>query len=216
LVKALTNGSTVVTATAGSASGTANVTVLQRVATIELTVECASFTPPPGVSGPALSVPPSSCDVLTSFGDQAQVIADARDANGFPVAGATIEWTSSAPQFAPVDENGLVIAIGNGTTTIRAEVGDVFAEVEIAVRQEVVSLTIEPSHLDLGVGEQGQLAAMPMDANGFLVEDAAISWSATGTASVDGSGLVTALAAGSSQVTATHLGLTAHASVTVD
>jgi uncharacterized protein YjdB len=215
LVKALANGSTVVTATAGSASGTANVTVLQRVATIELTVECASFTPPQGVSGPALSVPPSSCDVLTSFGDQAQVIADARDANGFAVAGATIEWTSSAPQFAPVDENGLVIAIGNGATTIRAEIGDVVAEVDIVVRQEVVSLTIEPNQLDLDVGEQGQLTAMPKDANGFLVEDAVISWSATGVASVDGSGLVTALAPGSCQVTATHLGLTAHAWVTV-
>jgi len=217
LVKALANGSTVVTATAGTASGTANVTVVQHVTTIELTLECASFTPPAGVagvSGPALVTPPT-CDVLISFGDQVRVIADARDANGFSVSGASIEWTSSAPQFAPVDEDGLVIAIGNGTTTIRAQVDGVLAEIDISVRQDVVSLTIEPSHLDLDVGEQGQLTALPVDANGFVVEDAAISWSATGVASVDGSGLVTGLAPGSCQVTATHLGLTAHASVTV-
>jgi uncharacterized protein YjdB len=75
--------------------------------------------------------------------------------------------------------------------------------------------TVEPSHLYLDVGEQGQLTALPLDANGFLVEDADISWFATGVASVDSSGLVTGLAPGSCQVSATHLGLTAYASVTV-
>jgi hypothetical protein len=73
-----------------------------------------------------------------------------------------------------------------------------------------------PVQLYLGVGEQGQLTALPLDANGFLVEDADITWYATGAASVDASGLVTALSPGSCQVSATHEGLTAHATVTVD
>jgi len=217
LVKALANGSTTVRATAGSVFGTASVTVAQRVASIELSVECAGFAPPPGVSGPAGVVPPTTtCETLVAFGDQAQVVAEARDANGFLVASADIEWTSSAPQFAPVDEDGLVMAIANGTTTITAEADGVVAEVDITVRQEVASLTVEPTMLYLERGEQGQLTALPKDANGYLVADAVVSWhSASGIASVDANGLVTALAVGQCSVFAEHGDFEAAASVSV-
>ena len=217
LVTALANGVAAVSASSGTLAGAADVTVAQRVATLALSVSCVDPAPPPS-SGALLVAPPPACDTLRAFGDQALVTAEARDANGFLVPGPEIVWTSSAPQLAPVDQGGLVTAIDNGTATIRAEVDGVAAQVEIVVRQEVVSLEVEPASLTLEVGQQAQLTATPLDANGFPVADAEAEWQSLDATkvSVSETGLVTALATGHTKVKALLGGLSADVIVTVE
>ena len=67
----------------------------------------------------------------------------------------------------------------------------------------VVALEIEiPETRTLEVGEQVQVAARALDADGQVV-DAAISWSvSTGAVAVDASGIVTAVQAGTAEVQA--------------
>lgn len=91
----------------------------------------------------------------------------------------------------------------------------------------------EPSLVDPGVGVQVQLSdetldftaigatrslhATVLDAEGTPVRNARISWSSTdpSVASVDGSGLVTALSRGRADIVATHVGIAAKAHVRV-
>ena len=114
LATAAANGNATITATAGSASGTAAVTVAQ--APDSVTVLPAEAT-------------------LAALGDTLRLAAEAFDANGRAVAGAGFSWASSDNAVATVDGSGLVTAVGNGTATITATVGDVDGESEITVAQ---------------------------------------------------------------------------------
>jgi hypothetical protein len=208
-----------VTATSGTVFGNANVTVAQRVALLTLSISCPGDGSSAAPAGPLRSIPvESQCDTLSALGDQALIVADAIDANGFVVASPAITWSSLQPLVASVDGTGLVTAVGNGTAVIRAESDGVVEEIDVVVRQLVVSLAVEPGHLELAVGTLGQLTAIPLDANGYLVDDATITWATPHdlVAVVDDSGLVVALAPGGVEVYATHAELTAQASVVVE
>jgi hypothetical protein len=47
------------------------------------------------------------CDTLSAVGQQVQVMAEAFDANGHPVADAEITWSTDAPGIATVDLTGV-------------------------------------------------------------------------------------------------------------
>lgn len=199
------NGETFVRALVDGAEGTAAVTVRQRVTTIALTVTCPST----GVAG---------CDTLTALGDQAVVAAESRDANGFLVPDPQILWTSLAPGVASVDDRGVVTAVAGGSATIRAEVDDAVAEIEVIVHQAVAALVIEPADATLTTGQQLQLTATGFDANGFLVPEPEVAWTALHPliASVTADGLVTAHSVGGTVIEANADGTSATAVITVE
>jgi uncharacterized protein YjdB len=58
---------------------------------------------------------------LNAFGVTAQYTAVARDSKGVTIPGKTFVWSSSDPRVATIEANGLATAVGNGTTTIRAQ-----------------------------------------------------------------------------------------------
>ncbi len=72
---------------------------------------------------------------LAALGDTLGLAAEAFDASGRAVAGAEFSWASSDNAVATVDGSGLVMAVGNGTATITATVGDVGGESAITVAQ---------------------------------------------------------------------------------
>lgn len=109
-VTAAGNGTATITARAGSASGTAEVTVAQEV--------------------DAVAVSPAAA-TLVAFGDTVRLTAEATDANGHGVAGLDISWSSSDVGVARVDDTGLVEAVDEGTATIMAEAGDASGAAEI-------------------------------------------------------------------------------------
>ncbi len=81
----------------------------------------------------------------------------------------------------------------------------------------VATVTVSPGSASLSVGGSQQLGATAKDANGNTLTGRSISWSsnASGVASVNGSGLVTGVAAGTATITATSEGKSGTAAITV-
>ena len=112
LATAVGNGSATITASAGTASGSAAVTVAQEASEVV-------------VSPPADTVP---------VGDTVRLAAEVRDANGHTVAGdASLTWSTSDPSVATVDGSGLVSGVALGTATITAASASLQGTAQITV-----------------------------------------------------------------------------------
>ncbi len=101
VVTAVANGNVTITATAQGISGSAAVTVQQTAATV--------------------AAAPDS--VRLFVGRSAQLTVTVRDANGNPVAGATVTWSSANTAIATVNASGVVTGAGAGTTSVTATSG---------------------------------------------------------------------------------------------
>ena len=106
------NGTATITASAGSTSGSAVVTVTQEVASVEVS-------------------PPMT--ELTAWGETVQLAAEALDANGHAVAVAEFSWESADALVAEVDALGLVSGTGEGEATITASTGTASGSAAITV-----------------------------------------------------------------------------------
>jgi hypothetical protein len=96
--------------------GSAFVTIVPAVASIQLTPSQASLSP----------------------GGTIQLTATLRDASGVLVSGRTPAWTSSISSVATVSGSGLVTAVGLGSTTITAMVDGASATAVISVVADLI------------------------------------------------------------------------------
>jgi len=182
LVTAVENGSTTVTATSGSATGTAALTVVQRPAQITVSPDAAMFA---------------------SIGDTMRLTAEAADANGNAVADPSLNWTSEDDGVATVDEGGLVTAAGDGSVDITASTGGASGSAAITVAQVIVAIDVLPAATTLfSLGDTLRLVAAGVDANGHAATGLDVTWISENdaVASVDAHGLVTAVRTGSTDV----------------
>jgi uncharacterized protein YjdB len=69
---------------------------------------------------PVASVSVAPVSALINVGQTVQLTATPRDANGTPLTGRLISWTSSAPAVATVSAGGFVMGIATGNVTITA------------------------------------------------------------------------------------------------
>ena len=99
LVRAAGNGTATVTASAGNASNTAEITVAQKVSAIAVS---------PGMAR------------LGAVGDTVRLVAAPTDANGYPVVDAAVDWRSDDASAVVIDSAGLARAVGQGTATVTA------------------------------------------------------------------------------------------------
>jgi YVTN family beta-propeller protein len=200
LVTAVADGGPVtITASVGGKAGTANVTVAQAVASV-------GVTPATGT--------------LVSLGETSQLTAAPVDANGHPLVGQSVVWSSSNTGIATVDAGGLVTAVANGgPVTITATAGGKSGTAQVTVAQAVVSVGVTPAAGTLtSLGESVQLTASPKDANGNDVAGLSVTWSSSdaAVALVGQTGLVTAMASGGPvTITASAGGKSGTASITV-
>lgn len=184
LVTAASNGTATITASVGSAAGTAAVVVEQEAVTLSLTPEEVMFR---------------------ALGDTLRLLAEATDANGHP---AMVMWSSSDTEVARVDNSGLVTAAGNGTATIAAMAGVHALSAGVTVEQAVVSVGGLPlADTLLWYGDPGdtlRLVAVALDANRHAVAGVQFEWSSSvsSAATVDADGLVRAVAEGTTTITA--------------
>src|SRR5205823_5650810 len=81
----------------------------------------------------------------------------------------------------------------------------------------VASVTVTPASATVTTGSTVQLTATPKDANGNSLAGRTVTWQSSNTAAatVNGSGLVTGVAAGSATITATSEGQSGTAAITV-
>ena len=102
-------------------------------------------------------------------------------------------WTSSEPEVASVDENGVVTALQVGSSVITVACGTLTASVTITVNPVLpTSVSLNETSIELPVGQTFQLVASILPEN---ATDKTITWSSdrSSNASVDENGLVTAL-----------------------
>ena len=190
-------GEAEITAASSGVTGRAQVTVVAPVPT-------------------TVAVTPDSV-VFTAIGQTVQLSAEVRDQNGQVMAGAGVTWTSSNASAATVSGSRLVTAAGNGTATITASAGSASGSATVTVAQEVSAVVVSPAADTLVAGDTLRLSAEAMDANGHSMAAAEFTWASSDTlvATVDDSGLVTGVAAGEAEITATSSGVTGRAQVAV-
>ena len=130
----------------------------------------------------------------------------------------SITWSSSTVAVASVDNSGNITAIKTGSTAIIAKAGNKTASCIVNVTSaliEVTGITLDKSSLTLNEGEYETLTATvkPDDAT-----DKTITWKSDNDkiAAVDANGKVTAVAAGSTTITAKAGEKSATCSITVN
>ena len=185
LATAAGDGTAAVAATAGSASGTATLTVAQVVRAVVVS---------PGV------------DTLVAFGDTIRLSAEATDANGHAVIGAEFMWASSDTAVARVGDDGLVEAVAEGEAVVTATASGVTGGAEVMVVAPLpATMAIQPDTVQLSaLGDTAQLMAEVRDQIGRAVVDVAVSWASADTtiARVDSVGLVVAVGTGTTMIAA--------------
>src|SRR4029077_8597250 len=165
-----------------------------------------------------VTVSPATASVVV-LGTQ-QLAAQLKDAGGNVLTGRTIAWSSSNTAVATVDGTGLVTGVAAGgpvtiTATSETKTGTSAITVTIA---PVATVTVSPAKASVVVLGTQQLAAQLKDAGGNVLTGRTIAWSSSNTvvATVDGTGLVTGVAAGGPvTITATSETKTGTSAITV-
>src|SRR5213593_879837 len=162
-----------------------------------------------------VSVTPASLSLTA--GQTGQLTATPRDSAGNALPGRVVTWVSSNTVVATVSGSGLVTAKAGGSVTITATSEGQSGSAAVTVTTvPVATVSVTPASLSLTVGQTGQLTATPRDSAGNPLAGRVVTWVSSNTvvATVNGSGLVTAKAAGSATITATSEGQSGSATVT--
>ncbi len=205
---ATVNSSGLVTAvSAGTATITVQATLNNQKVTANSVVNIANSVATPVLTG--VNITPASSNILT--GSTQQFVATPIDHNGSSVSGAVITFTSSDKTVATVDNTGLVTAVSAGTATISVRAvfnkntvtGNSMINVSDPVVQTVLAnIIITPASSNILTGSTQQLVANALDNNGSVVNGATITFSSSkkSIATVDNTGLVTAVSAGTATI----------------
>jgi hypothetical protein len=172
----------------------------------------SSLTVLPVVS---LSVVPATLSMAGGTSTQFHAIATLADRSTFDVS-SIAAWSSTQPQVASASSSGFVTAVQDGAATILAAAGGFTASASLTVVTPI-ALNIQPSTVSMVIGSTRQLRAIATMTDGTHQDvTAQVSWSSAqpAIATVIG-GLVTGTHVGSTTITASGMGLTASAGVTV-
>ncbi len=155
---------------------------------------------------------------LAALGDTTRLTAAFKDVEGSVVPGKQFTWASSDPLVATVDASGLVTAVANGAATITAASDGVQGSAGLTIQQAVSTIEVIPASAALTtLGSTVQFSALAKDANGNAVTGLTLSWISSNIAfaTVDATGLATAVGVGTVTVTAVVGTLQASASLSV-
>ena len=216
---ATVNSSGAVTGVApGPATVTATITTPGQAAPVQATVQVTVSSQPVA----SVTITPNPATVHQGY--STQLTAVARDASGQILPGRAIIWTSTNQAIASVNAStGVVTGAAVGIVEIRATSEGVQGSANITVDLvRVATVTVTPSTSTLMPAQTVQLNATPRDSAGNLLQGPTLgnrttSWVSnnTPTATVNSTGIVTAVAAGQATVSATIGGTVGQASVTV-
>ena len=160
-------------------------------------------------------------DSALTVGDEVQLLAYLTPDN---IRTTEVTWESSDTNVAEVDENGLLTAVGEGTADITVTCNASGYEgstwtITVTVEADpsvVASVSLDRESALIAVGDGLQLTAT---VSPDTAEDQSVEWASSdeSVATVDGSGLVTAVSVGTATITVTTSdgGFTATCSVTV-
>lgn len=143
-----------------------------------------------------------------NVGSVQQLVATPTTSSGRIVNNASVSWSTSVPGVATVDGNGLVTAVGGGTTVITATVGDLTATSNITVLFPVANIALAAAAgQSTTIRQEGSVTIVPTftDANGAVVTGRQVVWTSTNpaVATVNGAGVVNGLTDGTTNIQAT-------------
>ena len=192
-VIAVKEGVCSITATCGDKTASCKVTVAKATVPVE-------------------SITLSQTSLTLTEGDSQTITATVTPSNA---TDKTVTWSSSNSSVASVS-NGTITAKSEGTATITASCGGKSATCSVTVKKKVIavtSITLSETTLTLNVGNSYSLTATILPAN---ATDKTITWSSSkpSVASVT-NGTITALAVGTTNITASCGGKTATCILTV-
>ncbi|HTE45373.1 MAG TPA: Ig-like domain-containing protein [Gemmatimonadaceae bacterium] len=196
-ITAVAPGQAQITAISGSKSGQAILTV------IPAPVAAVAVTPPRDVVGVGFTL---------------QMTAVALDSSGAPLTGRAVSWSTSDATRATVSPSGLVTGVSYGDVTITATSESKSGSAEIlSFHIEVVTVEVKAQTATMTPDSTQQLTARTLSRTGLPIPDRVVSWSSSDAskATVNESGLVTAVAVGSAIITATSEGKSGSAQITV-
>ena len=152
-------------------------------------------------------------------GKTTQVTAAGVDQYGANIATGAITWSSSNPN-ATVTASGVVTAIAAGPATITASAGGKNGQAIITVTPApvapvVTTLSISIAPTSIQIGQTAQAAVTALDQFGASIATGPVMWSATGGATINASGIVSALSAGQAQITVVASGKSAQTTITI-
>ncbi len=154
-----------------------------------------------------------------NVGQTAQAAAQTKDASGNALTGRAVAWTSSNNAIATVSSSGLVTGISaGGPIAIAATSEGQSGNANIAVTPvPVASVSVSLGATSVAAGASTAAIAVVRDAAGNALAGRAVSWSSSnqGIGTFDIEGTVTALAPGTSTITATSEGQSGSALLTV-
>lgn len=131
-----------------------------------------------------------------------------------------VSWSSSNTAVAIIASTGLLTSIDTGETNINATSGGITSNT-MPLSVEVITidhLTVVPDALILSLGTSENLQAFAVATNGTSYDiTTSVAWSSadTAVATIDANGLVAAISAGNSTMTASFKAFTATSAVTV-
>src|SRR5216117_4022193 len=196
----------------GAAAGAETVTAMS-----ESMIGSAAVTVAPANAAVA-SVTVSPATASVTAGQTAQLTATPQDASGTALTGRVVTWGSSNTAIATVNGSGLVTAVAAGPATITATSEGQSGSAALTVTTvPVASVVVSPATASRQVGQTVQLTATPQDAGGTALTGRVVTWGSSNpaVATVNGSGLVTGMAAGPATITATSEGQSGSAALTV-
>lgn len=150
-----------------------------------------------------VTVLPSS--VILVEGEVKALMALPADAGGVFVPDRAITWSTKDAAVAIVDASGIVTAMREGYTSIVATADGVTGAASVVIhRPAVASVSVAASPNPLVVGLTTQAEVITRDAKNVILTGRSVTWGSSdpGVASVDGSGVVTALKVGTTAITA--------------
>jgi len=190
------------------------------IALVALTTGCggggdgATTAPPAPVA--TVNVALSAATLIA--GANGSATASLTDASGKTLAGRTITWNSSAGNVATVDVAGNIVAVSPGTASITATSEGRTGSAQLTViPPPVATVTVTASATSIAAGNTTTASVVLRDAAGNALSGRAVSWasSAPAVATVDASGVITGISAGSALINATSEGRSGAVSITV-
>ncbi|MGA8159909.1 MAG: Ig-like domain-containing protein [Acidobacteriaceae bacterium] len=202
MVTAVAAGSATITASLSSVSGSSALSVTAVAPTIS-----------------SIAITPANPTVSAGATQQFTATATYSDGSTQNVT-ATATWASSATAVATINASGLATAVAQGSTTIAATLNGISGSTTLTVPTSTppVSITVTPANPTVNAGSTQQFTATATYSDGSTQNvTAAATWSssATSVATINTSGLATAVAQGSSTITATLAGVSGTTTLTV-
>ena len=119
-------------------------------------------------------------------------------------AASEIEWSSDDETVATVDGTGTIRARRGGICTVKGECGGTFIAVTVVCSFEVPDTVLDMNMEDITMNYEGQTAQLAIDYELTAAQEKATVWESSdpSVATVDDSGLVTAVADGTAVISA--------------